>query len=257
MEGINDKLTNIISIENNDRYYFGKILGGGFFSIAIKVDYPFLNSDVRDSLNSPVLIITTEKEKESIMREIFGNDKVCSIDVDKNFNEAKENWLYENNFKTMEQGEEEGYEFFYDVEASDFDLHPLFQRLEDEGLYVFYMENCEAYSSVESHIVSYLFQELGKLVYPPSFFENFSTGFTEEDILEKINNGEYAEIPKEDGEKFSKKIFSLLEKTERDISRIAKKLKDLTDNVSLDIHSEQYLSLNGYVVCSDPFNFQP
>ena len=52
--------------------------------MAIKIDYPFINKNVKDSLKEPILIISTEKEKEKIMKELI-KDSVFTIDFKKEY----------------------------------------------------------------------------------------------------------------------------------------------------------------------------
>ena len=251
-------LSDIVDIEDGQTF-FGRVLGSGCYSIAIKVSNPYVCSNVSDLLEDPVLIITTEKEKIEIMKELFGEESVISIDLEKKYNLAKENWLDMSEFETEEEANLECYEFDYLVECNEFDLYNLFEKIAEKDLFCFYMEACEDVKSSEAKMIGFLFDELGHCEFNTSFFEDFSTGLDIDDVANYINDYK-SFLPDEDlsSVTFLDKVFNLLQVTERDIQKAAKRLsKSLSDipSLALDIHSEQFLKFKGEIVCSDPFTF--
>jgi len=241
----------------NGETYFGKVLGSGAYSIAIKVDYPYIDSDVSEKLKDPVLIVTTEKEKVEIMKGLFGDDTVAEINIEAKYNEAKQNWLDVNGYETEEEANDDCYEFNYLEETNEFDLYPVFERIQENNLFCFYMESAESFEEAETTVIGYIFSDLGHCEFNTAFFEDFSTGLEIEDVAKYIDDYRNY-LPKEEvkSETFLNRVYDLMKITERDIMRVAKVLSDkisCMQSISLDIHPQQFLKINGQIVCSDPF----
>lgn len=253
MMDIMEVITKHLDIDDEDnRVFFGKIIGNGAFSVVVRVDYPYICEEVKEKFDSAVLIITAEAEKEEIMKNLLNN--IHSIDVEKLRQSAIDDFLSDNGYETMEEAEEADLDYEYFEHISEFNLLPTFEKLTEDGLSVFYMEQCVSETSEEINAASRIFQnETMGIDQPSSFFEDFSLGLTEEDVENSLKRvGVHSS--EGDFKTFIKKVYEIIILTERDICKVAETLFNLGVNeVGLDIHDEQYLSYNGKVYCSDPF----
>lgn len=253
MSEIIQRVKDILDIQD-ERIEFGTVLGNGEFSLAIKVDYPFLEEEVSNVISNAVMIISSEENKYPAMKSLFEN--VVKLDIEKYINEAKKEWLEYLGYETEEEANDEC-EYFYPYEhLSQFSLIPIQERLEEEGLeeeglHVFYMEKCESYCSEEIYFATEIMQNLGCINFNSNHFAEFISGYeTLDDIREVIDlNRIPDEIPVNT---FLENIQNIIKIIERDIRRIASNMNPYT-MLSLNIHPGQFIEYKGEVFCSDPF----
>jgi len=252
-------LDEILNIKNNQTF-FGKILGCGAYSVAIKVSQSYIETDTLKSLKDPVLIITVEKEKINIIKELFGEDMVSLVNLEDKYNVAKEDWLDNYGYSSENDANENNCFFEYANEANEFDLYSLYKELSEKNFFYFYMEACEDFKTSETKMIEFIFEDLELPMYNSDFFKDFSTGLTLHDIAISIKERK-STFPDEVSSNFIsfvKKVHKLLKITEDNIQAAAKRisLSGLHEDLSLDIHNEQFLKYNGKVVCADPFIFE-
>jgi len=249
-ESITLKLLEEFRLDEGEDLEFGRVIGNGHFSMAIKVDYPFLDNKVTDNIENPVMIITLEREKSKILENLL-ETKVVTFNYEKEREEARLEWLEGYDYETEKEANEDGVEFYWQEEAGQFSILPYMEYIEDNyGVNIFFMETCEDPELEEITYACELFDEKGFTDLSPDFFEDFTMGLSDEEIKEKLEKDMQCEnITKIFLEKI-KKIVSIIE---RDIRNISKTISGFNKRVSLDIHTEQFLRLNGKVFCTDPF----
>ena len=250
MSEIYTRLEEVIEIDENERTYFGSYISSGEFSIVYKMDYPFVPQNIRDKFNSPVLIITSDQGKMEILSYLIDSN-FYEPDFEKLQKESLDNWLYENDYSTIEEAEEDCEYFDWNTYVNEFDIYPLLRNISEElGLNVFFMEKAE-----EVSYTPFIFEKIENLFFDYVFSGNMhaNSGY----FIEQLNQFKFEkELVSELKESLNNeyldfiKLFKIIK---RDIIKACNTRVLSTAHLSLDLHSKQFIEIDNKVYLSDAF----
>ena len=242
-------LKDVISLDD-ERAYFGRYISSGEFTIVYKLDYPFVPQNIRDKFKSPVLVITADKGKMEILSSLINSNFYQPNFSDLEAEDLK-SWLYENDFDTIEEANEECYEFRWSEYASDFDLYPFLSRISSEkGLNVFFMEEAE-----EVYYDPFIFEKIEDL-----FLNNIFSGNLNGNAGHFIKQLNQFKFDKNLVEEFKEHLgysyndfINLFKIVKRDILKACKTDVLSRSFLSLDLHDKQFIELDNKIYLSDAF----
>ena len=249
---------------------FGKVIGLGSFSCAIKVD-GFYQPEVK-GIKNPILICTVEKEKEKMFSSILG-DKVVPLNVEENLRYEKIDFLedYREEIEDIliERGELEEEERGFDFELHYYSVEELVEILEDEeGIY--FSEWTESFYSIMECFLStydiYAFwvEKASTINFSEKEkkeFEVFSTSL----YSPKENQYEFFAYSKEDVVSAYEHLLEIAKKTPFMKELLLKTKDSIINGISTlveegifsffwDIHPGQFIKYEGEnkIYCIDP-----
>ena len=256
MKWIIEDLKQIFGEENlNDFFeeeidvFCGSLIACGAFTGVIELNYLYTPEEVKKEFKNPVLIISKEKEKHSLVKNVL-NEKIIKQDYEKLREESLKDWLNENDYASEEEAEEDGEYFEYFEYENEFSIEPFLNYIESEyGFNIFFMEKLNSETeTVNEEEFELILNSLEELLYKDGYSSDYKDIKETDSIIFLKNLKEEFDINSMKVLKFARDIFIA---TIRDIKKIAKILDN--NYLSLDLHTKQYIFKNNNVYCLDPF----